>query len=67
MTPWQALIQDLKDSGLTFAQIASETDAPISTISDIRYRDQGNPRWNLGQKLLALHAERCPDKPRSVV
>lgn len=51
MTPQNA-VQKLRNRGLTLASIAKSSKSKTSTIFDIAKGD--DPRWKLGQKLIAL-------------
>ena len=64
MTDWKALIRDLRakrGGNMTVAQIATAVGAKNpSNISELaRNGGSKEPRHHLGQKILALHAERC--------
>lgn len=56
---WTSIIQDLLDSGLTQAQLAELADTGQSHISGLLRGERKQPGWALGDRLLALHRERC--------
>lgn len=47
------------ESGLTQAQIAAAVDAVQGHISGLLHGKCKIPNWQLGDRLLRLHAERC--------
>jgi hypothetical protein len=56
---WPNIISDLMESGMTQAQIADAVDTGQSHISGLRRGDRKIPNWQLGDRLIRLHAERC--------
>jgi transcriptional regulator len=55
MIDWQALIADIRSTGLTLAQIGKAVDTSTSGISDIARGATREPRWKTGKNLLRLH------------
>ena len=56
---WKQLIADIvRDAKLTQPQIAKHCECAQATISDLATGVTENPRYPLGQSLLALHAAR---------
>jgi CRP-like cAMP-binding protein len=56
---WTSIIQDLLDAGMTQAQIADACDTGQSHVSGLLRGDRKQPGWSLGDRLIALHRERC--------
>jgi len=56
---WKKIITELMESGLTQAQIAAAVDAVQGHISGLLHGKCKTPNWQLGDRLLRLHAERC--------
>lgn len=59
MTDFSLILGELRASGLTQFEIAKATQAGVSTISDIEHKPGREPRYSLGARLIALHAQRC--------
>ncbi len=57
---WPNVIQDLLNAGMTQTEIAEACDTGQSHVSGLLRGDRKNPNWPLGQRLLDLHAKRCP-------
>lgn len=55
---WRNLLADLKRFGMTQMQIADHCGCDQSTISALNNGRAGDPRYSLGEKLIALHASR---------
>jgi len=55
---WPDTIQDLLDSGMTQAQIATACDTGQSHISALLNGKRKHPNWTLGERLLSLRKER---------
>lgn len=64
MTMWPSLITDLLESGLTRPELAERVGAGVSTINELARGATRDPRHTLGQRLLALHAERISKNTR---
>lgn len=60
---WKALIRAIQGSGLTQWQIAELCDTGQSHISCLARGERRCPSWDLGERLRALHAERCGTDP----
>lgn len=57
---FKQLISELEDSQLTHQEIGELCDSGKSNISQIKTRGTV-PNYFLGEKLIKLHATRCPD------
>lgn len=55
---WKALIRDLIETGLTQQQIAQACGTGQSHISALARGSRKSPGWELGERILRLHAER---------
>lgn len=55
---WKKLVSDLTAAGVTQAQIAELCGVAQSTVSDLQRGATKSPSFELGNKLIALHAER---------
>ena len=55
---WQQLIRDLKDAGLTQAEIASAIGVTQPTVSDLANGKIKNTSFAIGDKLKKLHARK---------
>jgi predicted XRE-type DNA-binding protein len=55
---WAQVVADLVTAGSTQVQIAAALDVSQSTISDIARGASKRPSYDVGSKLLKLHAER---------
>lgn len=56
---WNKIVSEIKESGLTQAQIASEIDVASGTLSELCSGKVMEPKWSKGDALLALHRHRC--------
>ena len=56
---WTSIIQDLLGAGMTQVEIANCCDTGQGHISDLMRGKRRQPGWDLGNRLLSLHAERC--------
>lgn len=54
---WKKLLQELAEAGRTQVQIAQHCGVAQSTISDLARGNVKSPSFELGTKLVALHAE----------
>lgn len=61
---WTLLIRELQASGITQQQIAALCNTGQSHISCLALGKRKCPSWTLGERLRALHAERCVDAER---
>ena len=57
---WTKLLADLATAGMTQTEIAAECGVSQSTISDLSRGEIKAPSFELGSKLVALHAHRAP-------
>ena len=55
---WTHIIADLQSWGVTQPQIAAACGCAQATISDLATGKSSEPRYALGQSILALHKER---------
>lgn len=56
---WKTIIFDLQRVGMTQGQIAAACGTGQSHVSGLARGARLSPSWELGSRLLALHAERC--------
>jgi transcriptional regulator with XRE-family HTH domain len=56
---WKTLIDELVAAGLSQAKIAAECGTSQSHISGLYRGARKTPGWDLGNKLISLHSERC--------
>ena len=63
---FQKIIRDLLESGMTQQQIAKSCGTGQSHVSCLARGDRQEPRHSLGERLRALHAERCRSARRKV-
>jgi hypothetical protein len=56
---WQKLITDIQRSGMTQAQIGAAVGRTQGWVAGIMSVSIKTVRWEDGQKLIQLHAERC--------
>mgnify|MGYP000858788168 FL=1 len=59
---WPTIISDLKAAGLSQSQVAEKCGVAQATISDLARIEGRQPAYDLGAKLVALHAESCGPK-----
>ena len=59
---WNKIVSEIKDSGMTQAQIAESAGVATGTLSELCAGKIAEPRWSRGDALIALHAERCGAK-----
>ena len=57
---WQKIIIDLCDSGLTQQEIAAKAGCAQTTVSELASGKTADPRFSLGQRLLAIARKRKP-------
>lgn len=63
---WPTIISELKAAGVTQSQVAEKCGVAQATISDLARIEGRQPAYDLGTKLVALHAEVCaPKQPSS--
>lgn len=65
---WTKLIADLREVGMTQAEIASELKCSQSTVSELARNERYEPTYRLGRALEALHGKRTrkPQAKRAV-
>jgi cyanate lyase len=57
-TIWQDKLARIKNTGLTFAEIAAHLGVPLTTVSSLAYGKAKSPRFELGTKIDAMAVER---------
>lgn len=55
---WNKIVAEIKETGLTQAQIADAIGVSAGTLSEICSGKVSEPKWSRGDALIALHAER---------
>ena len=58
---WKKIIHELIDSGLTQTEIAAAVGTSQSHVSALLNGDRQEPRYALGERIRALHAQRCAE------
>ncbi|MBB2928363.1 helix-turn-helix domain-containing protein [Paraburkholderia silvatlantica] len=56
---WKLLLAQLAEQGVTQVQIAAEIGVRQSTVSGLASGAQSSLRWEVGERLIALHARLC--------
>ena len=56
---WPTIISELKAAGFSQSQVAERCGVAQATISDLARIEGRQPAYDLGVKLVALHAEVC--------
>lgn len=59
---WNKLVEELKEAGMTQAEIAEQIGVATGTLSELCTGKVIEPRWSKGDALIALHADRCSKK-----
>lgn len=54
---WNKIVTEIKESGLTQAEIADAIGVATGTLSELCSGKVGEPKWSKGDALLALHAK----------
>jgi transcriptional regulator with XRE-family HTH domain len=54
---WNQIVAEIKETGLTQAQIANKIGVAVGTLSEICSGKVVEPKWSKGDALLALHAK----------
>ena len=54
---WNKIVAEIKETGLTQAQIADEIGVSVGTLSELCSGKVSEPKWSKGDALLALHAK----------
>lgn len=62
---WSEKLVDLKDSGMTYVEIAAACNAPTSTIGSLVAEKAVSPRYELAVRIDALHALRTSAKSKT--
>lgn len=62
---WKSLITDLLSVGMTQAQIGAACGMSQAGVSDLLNERTKDPGWSKGEKLRALHLERCALAPKA--
>lgn len=55
---WNKIVAEIKETGLTQAQIADAIGVAAGTLSETCSGKVSEPKWSRGDALIALHAER---------
>ena len=53
---WSKIVSEIKDCGMTQAQIAEFIGVSVGTLSELCNGKVVEPKWSKGDALLALHA-----------
>lgn len=64
--PWQVIVRELRDKGMTLGEIADLCDTRLTTLSDIARGATREPRAGVGKRLESLHRERCQPANKEV-
>jgi len=56
---WNKIVTEIKDTGMTQAQVAEAIDVASGTLSELCSGKITEPKWSKGDALLALHRDRC--------
>lgn len=65
MITWASRIQDLRDLGMTLAEIGAEIGIATSSVSDIATGRTKEPGGDAALKLHELHRSRCKKSARA--
>lgn len=55
---WNKIVTEIKESGLTQAEIAAAIGVATGTLSELCSGKVSEPKWSRGDALLELHASR---------
>lgn len=66
MKTWACIISELRDAGMTYAEIGEHVGVAGSTIGDLATGRSKSPRGNAAVKLFALHADRVQQSGEEV-
>jgi len=55
---WNKIVAEIKETGLTQAQIADEIGVAVGSLSELCTGKVSEPKWSRGDALLELHASR---------
>lgn len=56
---WKQLVADIKATGMTQEQIATEIGVSVGSLSELINGKIGEPKWSRGDALIALHQKMC--------
>lgn len=56
---WKSIIAELMSAGVTQKEIGEEVGLKQPSVSDLARGVTAEVSWRVGEKLLALHANRC--------
>ena len=59
---WNKIVAEIKETGLTQAQIADAIGVSAGTLSEICSGKVSEPKWSRGDAILAIHAERVTQR-----
>lgn len=59
---WNKIVAEIKETGLTQAQIADAIGVSAGTLSEICSGKVSEPKWSRGDALIAIHAERVTQR-----
>lgn len=59
---WNKIVAEIKETGLTQAQIADAIGVAAGTLSEICSGKVSEPKWSRGDALIAIHAERVTQR-----
>ena len=59
---WNKIVSDIKETGMTQAEIAAHIDVAVGTLSELCSGKVTEPKWSKGDALLSLHADRTNRK-----
>lgn len=56
---WNQIVCEIKEHGLTQAQIADAIGVSVGTLSELCSGKVSEPKWSKGDALISLHTEFC--------
>ena len=59
---WNKIVAEIKETGLTQAQIADEIGVAVGSLSELCTGKVSEPKWSRGDALISLHTERVSRK-----
>lgn len=59
---WHKIVTEIKESGLTQAEIADAIGVATGTLSELCSGKVSEPKWSRGDALISLHADRVSRK-----
>lgn len=63
---WTQRVKELREDGMTYAQIAAAIHLAPSTVGDLAKGKYRQPRADAAIRLAELHASRFPAKPTAI-